>query len=435
MSDNKKYKFNYADEEQQRYLDAETALAPKTKITDIIVTFTLLAVIFGIGIAFFALPDKTFSENENRALQTMPDMSLKNIASGKFTEEFSTYFTDQFPARDAFVSIKAACEIALGKNENNGVLFGKDGHLIDRMDDAAEYSSYRDSFGGRSDFVPSYLAATERTAETLKANAEAVARFAEAAKALGIDTTFAVAGRHSDIAADTSWLYPASADDAVWDVLNGTGVTYLDLMKPLKARFDAGEYVYYRTDHHWTTLGAYYGYAEIMRAFGEMPEEIGHYERETVSDSFYGTTWSSSGIRFVRPDTMEYFHISGDEDGKYEVDFGGEKRASLYDRSYLEKKDKYSSFISDNRARTDITKADAENREKLLVIKDSFAMSLVPFLAEKYDIVMIDLRYYKTGTALSIVENENIDKVLVLYNMDSLTSDPTIAMIAAGTSK
>ena len=428
-----KYKFNHADEEQKRYLDAEKALAPKTKITDIIVTVTLLAVIFGIGIAFFALPDKSFSENENRSLATMPELSLKNIASGKFTEEFSTYFTDQFPGRDALISVKAVCELAMGKNENNGVILAKDGVLIDRMDAAAEYSSYRDAFEGRDSFVPKYSAAQDRSSGMLRDSAEAIAKFAEAAKALGIDTTFAVAGRVSDIAADTSLLYPSSADDDAWNVLDGTGVRYLNLLTPLKEKFDAGEYVYYRTDHHWTTLGAYCAYAEIMRSFGETPEDIGHYVRETVSEDFYGTTWSSSGIRFVKPDSIEYFRFDGDEDGTFVVDFGGgSTRASLYDRTALEKKDKYTSFISDNCARTDIRKQTDEERETLLVIKDSFAMSLVPFLAEKYDIVMIDLRYYRTGTALSIIENEDIDRVLVLYNMDSLTTDPTIAMIAAG---
>lgn len=426
------YRFGHADEEQKRYLEAEAALAPKTKITDIIVTLTLVLLVFGFGIAFFVLPDRAFSENENRALETAPEMTLKTVASGEFTEKFSSYFTDQFPLRDTFIGIKAACELALGKNENNGVLLGG-GYLISRMDEAAAYSSYRDSFEGTAAFTPKYSAAKERTVGTLTENAAAIMKFKEAAEKAGIPVTFAAAGRLSDLASGKAGIYPDSADDYAWAALDGTGAEYVDLLTPLKAHFDAGEYVYYRTDHHWTTLGAYYAYREIMDAFGEAANEIEHYRRETVSDSFYGTTWSSSGIRFVKPDVMEYFHIDGDEDGRYEVDLGsGEVRASLYDRTYLGKKDKYSSFISDNRARTDIKRTDGEDRETLLVIKDSFGMSLAPFLAEHYNIVMLDLRYFRMGTASSIIESENVSRVLVIYNMDSLSTDPTIAMISAG---
>lgn len=433
------YKFGYADIEQKRYLEAEKALSKKTRATDILTVIALLAVVFGFAIAFFVIPDKSFSENENRTLKTMPKVTLSSVASGKFTSEFSEYFTDQFPARESFISLKAVCELALGKMENNGVIAAKDGYLIKRFDPAALYSDYRTRNEGKDTFSPSYSAALEQSTQKVTDNADAIVKFAAASGKLGIPVVFAAAGRLSDVAPYAlPAAYPADAAVDVWDALSSAmsgadnTAKYLDLRAPLKEHFDAGEYVYFKTDHHWTALGAYYGYSEIMKAFGEAPTPLDSFTKETVSRDFIGTTWSSSGLRWTKPDELFYLRFSGD-DTDFEVSLGTpEPSTSLYDRSYLDTKDKYSSFISENRARIDITATSGEERERILVIKDSFALALVPFLAERYDITMIDLRYYRLNTVYSILEAESIDKVLLIYNMDSLATDSSIASVAAG---
>ena len=83
---------------------------------------------------------------------------------------------------------------------------------------------------------------------------------------------------------------------------------FVDLAGEMKTRFDAGEYVYYKTDHHWTTLGAYYAYCAVMEQYGLEPYPLESFTREQVSDSFYGTTYSKGGFKFIAPDPIEYFH-------------------------------------------------------------------------------------------------------------------------------
>ena len=192
--------------------------------------------------------------------------------------------------------------------------------------------------------------------------------------------------------------------------------------------------LYYRTDHHWTTLGAYYAYCEIIKSFGDIdlkPAPLSEFTIEQASDSFYGTTWSKAGMKWIKPDTIEYFRYEGDEDCITKIEDTGTSFKGFYDRSYLDKKDKYSSFISGNNGRVDITRADGQKREKLLVMKDSFAHSMIPFLARHYDLVILDLRYYSASIA-KLVLTEGISRVLIIGNIDNLCQSVIYGILGYG---
>ncbi len=390
----------------------------KHRLCDIITVFGILTIIYGFAAVMFILPDKEYSEEENRYLTSAPKFTVDALISGSLTSDIASYCTDQMPGRNGFVGLKAALEAAQGKSENNSVLLGTDGYIIAKEDH------------------PSFVSAEK--------NIEAVNRFAEAVS--GIPLHLAVAGRSQDVLIDrTPALYPAKEiSDAAFDgTLSGISgeVNQIDLLAPLRQYALDGEYVYYRTDHHWTTLGAYYAYTEIMDAYGMEAYPIEYFTRETVSEEFYGTTWSKAGMKWIAPDHMEFFRFDGDETLVCEI-VGGETLSGLYDDTYLGKKDKYSAFIGGNNARVRVYPSEdsplAGERETLLLIKDSFAHSVAPFLAAHFDLEIIDLRYYKplvgNPTVPELIEEVGADRVLILYNLDSILNSENLVSLTLGLS-
>ena len=387
----------------------------KYKASDLITMVGLLAIIYGFGIATLVVPDKEFSEDENRYLQQKPKFTIQNLVDGIYTAEIADYFSDQIPLRDLFVGTKAVIEIAMLKSENNDVLLGSDGYIIAKQD------------------YPSY--------DECDKNLKAVNRFAEALAAdetLDVRLDVAIAGRPQDVLVKyVPALYPAE-EYAERDFNHAASLletSSIDLLTPLRAHADAGEYVYYKTDHHWTSLGAYYAYVELMTSWGLTPYPLDYFTRETVSEDFYGTTWSKAGMKWVGPDTIEFFRYPGDDTLITEIVDTGEKLDGLYDRDYLAVKDKYSAFIGGNNGHVRIYPADGSplesERETLVLIKDSFGHSLAPFLAAHFDLEIIDLRYYKLP-AIDFVKETGADRVLILYNMDSLLTTNSLAMLNLG---
>ena len=141
-------------------------------------------------------------------------------------------------------------------------------------------------------------------------------------------------------------------------------------------------------------------------------------------------------MKWILPDTMEFFRFNGDNELICEITDTNTRLSGLYDRSYLEKKDKYSTFIGGNNARVLIHPKNGEQREKMLVLKDSFAHSVIPFLAAHYDLDIIDLRYYKplvSGNPSVLQLAEDADRVLCLYNLDSIYTKNTFVALNMGT--
>lgn len=411
MTDKKTQKIPACDAEAARLLAIQLQSGNHRKAGDLLLTALFLGAIFVFAILFWLLPDKAMSERENRTLAQAPKVTVERILDGKFTADIAEYMADQFPARDFFVTLKAAAETALGRGGNNGVLFGTDETLVTRED------------------LPSL--------DNMKTNLSAIAAFSAYCDSVGVPVTTAITGRNADVLDHTLPAYYGSAySDRLWTNLqteaDAAGAALLNLRDPLRARAQAGEYVYYRTDHHWTTLGAYYGYAEIAEAMGLTPAPLSDFDRRTVSLTFYGTTWSTAGASWINPDTMEFFRFEGDETYVTSVlDTGNERNfVGFYDLDYLAKKDKYSAFIGGNNALVTVTKDGGEDRDTLLLFKDSFAHAAVPFLAQHYDLIIVDLRYYKQAP-VTLIDEYGIDAVLFLYNVDSLTASASQRLLMA----
>ena len=359
-----------------------------------------LAFIFAFFILNTALPDREFSEQENRSLQQRPAFSFDELFSGQYTKDFEAYTTDQFTLRDEWITLKAASELALGKRQNNGMFLCDGGTIIE------PYEAPEDG--------------------KLEANMEALNKLVANTDA---DVYFALIPGKSDI-----WAHmlpqnaPRDSEKAAIDYCYSlSDAVNVDIYGKLEEH--SGEYIYYRTDHHWTTLGAYYGFSALAESMGLDCPDISEYGgRETVSEDFYGTSWSSSGFSWVEPDSMEIFvtEPEGLEITNYPQ--GSPVEGQLYDWSRLEVKDKYSFFYGGNTPLLEI-ETGVEGAPSLLILRDSYMDSLSPFLLEGYSrIHILDLRYYRASLSDYIAQN-GFDDVLVCYSIDNFSTDSNIFLL------
>ena len=335
------------------------------------------------------IPDKEISQKENRALQQAPSFTFEKLKSGEFTEQISRYLTDQFPFRDGFVSLKAYCELALLKQENNGVIYGKDGVLIPRGD---------------------------ITDDRLEENLNCINNFANA---IGKAVVIAPLPRTVDVYKNQlPNAYPYEEEAKIWQKLFSSNAKALDLRETL---YKDG--TYYKTDHHYTTKGSYLTYCALGKELGFKPKDEAYFKTETVTKEFCGTSMRSSGFYLAPKDEIKLYRYENDTEYSITAD---NKQIGMYDFKKLNSVDKYAVFLGGNHSRVDITSG--QDREKLLIIRDSFADSIAPFLAIHYDLTLIDLRYY-TDSVKQLVETECIDKVLVLQSISELSTAKNISIL------
>lgn len=363
---------------------------------NVFLTGLFCAFLGGMLVISLILPDKDFSPLENRYLQKVPTLSLNTLKNGQFMEQAESYASDHVPGRDLWVAMKSWCERLSGKQENNGVYFGKEGALINRVDtpDPELLSSdigYVNKLAGNVN-VPVYLGLIPSAAATwhdkLPKGAPTADEFA-IIKALYADT------------------------DA----------TTVDLIGALSAHKD--EAIYYRTDHHWTSLGAYYGANALLSAMGMEELNLSDYEKTTVSTQFYGTIFSSSGVRWVEPDPIDIY-IPEENTSVTSYFTGTPTEGELYVERFLDVKDKYSYFLGGNQPLCIVRSEKNPDAPKVMVIRDSYSDALAPFLTERFsEIHLYDLRYNKDSVK-KYVEDNGIDAVVVLYSFSNFASDKNL---------
>lgn len=345
-----------------------------------------------------ALPDRDRSEVENRTLAQLPEFSWQALKDGSYTAEVEEYFADQFPLRDEWTVLKARTEQLLGKRLFNGVYLCED-TLISKVEppvsgldekNLAYVKALADKTG-----VPVYLGLIPSAAEIWSS------RLPDGAE---------------------SWDQRAFLDRAA-----ELGLPMVDFLGALEAH--DGEPIFYRTDHHWTTLGAFYGANAMLEALGKEPLSRDDFTPETVSGDFNGTLYSTSGVHWLTPDTMEFWV----EDAGFTVTTwrsGSPAPGSLYDRSYLEVKDKYSAFLGGNQPLCVIRNESAAGQGKLLLIRDSYSDALAPFLALRFEEVhLLDVRYYRSPAAQYAAEN-GIDAVAVVQSVPNFITDRNLVLLS-----
>jgi len=353
----------------------------------------------GILVWSLILPDRERSEVENRTLAQWPEFSWTALKDGSYTDAVEEYLADQFPLRDQWTGLKARAEQAIGKTEFNGVYLCEDplfddGTLISKVETpdtelVEKNLSYIQRLTEKTD-IPVYLGLIPSAAEVWRDK------------------------------------LPAGAES--WDQTALLEVSDIDFRAALSAHAD--EYIFYRTDHHWTSRGAYYGYTAVMEALGRGDEtlSITHFAPETVSGKFNGTLYSQSGVHWLEPDYMQFWVR---EDGLNVTSWrmGQPEAATLYDRSYLEQKDKYSAFLGGNQPLCVIRNPAVADGGKLLLVRDSYSDSLAPFLSQSFsEVHLLDLRYYRASAAQYAEEN-SIDAIVVLYSVPNFITDKNLVFL------
>lgn len=364
---------------------------------------------FFIGSFAFLLckPSKEFSENENRELAQIPDITLSSILTGDFMNDFESYVSDQFYARSFFVSMKAEAERVSGKTENNEVFFGKDNYLIGKLTDSLKKANAN-------------LIAMKSFADYLDKDYHV--EFVLCPTAAEIMKDKLPSFGYNDCQNE---LFEYSAQ-----LLKDSNIQFIDTRNSFYDAKKTGRQLYYKTDHHYTSFGAYTAYVSFCKANNMQPLPEDDFHIATVTDSFYGSQWTKASLFGAQADTIERYDIDGlscqitIKDGEKSI-----ANDSLYFDKYLTTKDKYSYFVDGVHPLYEIH-TNVKNGKSILLFKDSYAHSVVPFLANHYEnIYMIDLRYYN-GNVMNYIKSIGVKDIVFYYNANTFATDNTIKKIA-----
>ena len=343
------------------------------------------------ALAGLIMPDRYYSEREKRALTQKPQFTVSDFISGKFADNLESYLTDQVPLRDGWVTMKTYLELAVGKRESGGVYIGKDKYLMDK------FTSY--------------------SKKQLAANAAALAELQKKLAAEGISMDTLLVPVAAQVLTNKLPTYAPTADyAAILQVLTDAGVDTVDVLSALAAH--SGENIYYCTDHHWTSLGAYYAYC----AWRGVAPNADDWTQEVLCNNFRGTTWNKVPLPTVPAEDIaawykhEYRAVSYNG-GEYETN-------SIYERKYLSGSDQYAVFLNSNQAQTVIQGSGKSG--KLLLIKDSYGNTFSQFPVEDYaEVHVIDLRFFK-GDVTEYARENGITDALVLYGVQNFVKDTNL---------
>lgn len=367
------------------------------------------AVLFILFLVFFVgvnaiTKDKTFSQTENRMLASKPKFTIDRLLEGRFTSKFEDYVVDQFVGRDFFTNIKMNVDKLLGKKESNGVFLGEDGYLIENFEKPNEEAVNENlqainNFSNRYKDVKQYMLISPTSVSILK-------------NKLPIDAP--VIDQEAYLQSYKERL-PSS-------------VNFVDNYKTLYDHKD--EYIYYKTDHHWTSLGAFYSYKQLAKDMGleETPDD--YYKEQLVSNDFFGALSSKSGYNLKEGDKVNIYLPAKEDSENVVVNYveEQEKKATLYNSEALDQKDNYEVFLKGNHPLVKI-KTDAKNNKSLLIFKDSYANSFIPFLVKDFSkIIVVDPRYYYEDID-KLMQQENINEVLYLYNANTFFNDTSLSPV------
>ena len=353
---------------------------------------------------FFLVPSKDYSSNEKRYLQQMPKFSWASLTDGTFGKDFEKYLSDQFAGRQFFVGLNSYFDLFSGRNGANGIYSGDDGYLMN-LPTAIDQKNIQKNIEKFNNF---------QTIVNQKIN-------------------FMVVPSTGYIMDDKlPKLHDVYHDGEILDWISrdlNQAFNFLDMTQDFKTEKENAQ-LYYKTDHHWTSKGAYLAYQKFCSSVGLNAIPESDYDKKIYPD-FYGTTYSKSALWMKQPDNIEVWQSKRPQDITVEIaDSEQETKTgnSLFFPEHLSEDDKYPVYLDGNHSFVRITNK-ASDGGKLLVIKDSFGQCLAPFFADNYsEIVMVDLRYYKQPLS-ELVQQEGFDDIFVVYGLDTFVTDNNIVWL------
>lgn len=375
------------------------------KVQEKLVGIIFILTLFLFLIINVIVPDREKSVQENRMLATKPKFRLSSLISGDYDEKFEAYMDDQFVGRDMWRKLKVTVDRIGGSRLENGVYIGTNGQLLEQIEVADE--------------------------NHLAANIKAIKSFSESQSKIPVRMMLV-----PDAANVLNHSLPSLAkpedQTQMFSMVRkdlGDSVEWIDVSTELNKH--KTEKIYYKTDHHWTTLGAFYAFQAAAPSLGIEGDLSGKYVSYAVSDSFNGMLASKSGVNLGEKEQIDIY-VPTEEDTDLIVDYvdEGKRSTSLYDSSKLKEKDQYMVFLGGNSSLLDIRTVSTSTK-RLLLVKDSFANSFIPFLTPYYrEIVVVDPRYY-SGTINDLMDSYRISEVLFLYSGNTFFKDNNISGVFA----
>lgn len=360
--------------------------------------FSILVILFTV-IDIINSPNE-FSELENRKLSQMPILSLKSYIDTSFSSDYEKYINDQFFLRNNWIDLKSRIEYLLGKRENNDIIFGKENYLFKKFttfnDEMLENNlnsiiTFTNNYNKEVDFfiIPnSYAVYDELTPRYLP-----------------------LVDQLSLINSINSYLSLKSNDH----------INTINVAEELLKNKD--DYIYYKTDHHWTSYGAYLAYLTYMDYLGLEIVDINNLEKITINN-FLGTYYNRSKYFKADSDFITYYNILG-----LHIEIDGKEKLSLMDLDKFKGSDKYSAFLWGNNGLTKVINENISEERKgssILIFKDSYANSFIQFLSYNYEIIdIIDLRYFKESIR-NFMKDKDYNEILIMYSFNNLSTDINI---------
>ncbi len=366
----------------------------------VVMAVLFLTILVGILNLIFA-PKQAFSEDENRVLESVPQLTLESVRDGSFMDSIESYVGDHFMMRKTFISLNTVSQLFMGKRDlgsdysttpaEGGVYFGKDNHIYEVL------------LPNRTDIFRDNVAALNLFAEK---------------SALPFYVLPVPSGSQEQ--PDRLPFFAPNHDqhEELNEIRSAIGAKahVIDLFDTLSDK--TGKDFYFKTDHHWNAYGAYEGYRALVGTMGYQIAPLSDFNLKEASTAFYGTLYSKAVLAGQVPDTL-YLPVYK-KAMTLTQQTGKQSRESIYWEEYLQKKDKYSVFLGGNHSVDVIKNADVRNGKKLLIIKDSFANSMVPFLAVNFsEIHIIDLRYYNQDI-YDYIQQNGITETAAIYSIKQL---------------
>lgn len=375
------------------------------KVQEKLVGIIFILTLFLFLIINVIVPDREKSVQENRMLATKPKFRLSSLISGDYDEKFEAYMDDQFVGRDMWRKLKVTVDRIGGSRLENGVYIGTNGQLLEQIEVADE--------------------------NHLAANIKAIKSFSESQSKIPVRMML-VPDAANVLNHSLPLLAKPEDQTQMFSMVRkdlGDSVEWIDVSTELNKH--KTEKIYYKTDHHWTTLGAFYAFQAAAPSLGIEGDLSGKYVSYAVSDSFNGMLASKSGVNLGEKEQIDIY-VPTEEDTDLIVDYvdEGKRSTSLYDSSKLKEKDQYTVFLGGNSSLLDIRTVSTSTK-RLLLVKDSFANSFIPFLTPYYrEIVVVDPRYY-SGTINDLMDSYRISEVLFLYSGNTFFKDNNISGVFA----
>jgi hypothetical protein len=365
--------------------------------------YPILLLFFGFILIFSAIdilmPDKDFSEFENKYLQQNPKLTFDSLYSNEYSQKYEKYINEQFTLRNKWIDLKSRFEFFMGKTENNSIVYGKNNYMFDKIQKINE--------------------------QQLDKNVEHIKKFLDKYNDKSIK--FALAPNSYEILKGKlpyglKLFRQRDMINNVYAKLSEIkNVEIINFVDALDAHNN--EYVYYKTDHHWTNLGAYYAYVEFMESLGKDYVDISNLKANEV-EGFLGTYFSKAKKFNSEFDKITYYDVNIDK-----MIIKDKEYADIYDYEKFKTRDKYAAFLYGNNDLTIITNKDSVNKQdksRILIIKDSFGNSFVPYLTYSYDeVYVLDLRFNSQKVS-EIMGKYDFDDILIMYSTNNFIEDSNL---------